>query len=176
MRFGHYTVFDTPEENKHTQVYVEYDVPNNDNLEGATGTIVLTEGGQGSGGGDAKHGIESITISPTLDVTPMLESYFPIYYEDLTDEQKDAGVQVHGAFEPGTIHAGDTWDITITPSADWYVYDFATQTFGEKGAPYTITVEAETAAGFGCDFGAAADTVPEETTPIVVVSCGIDEV
>lgn len=53
MRFGHYTVFDTPEENKHTQVYVEYDVPNKDNLDGATGTIVLSDGsGESSSGGD----------------------------------------------------------------------------------------------------------------------------
>lgn len=174
MRFGHYTVFDTPEENKHTQVYVEYDVPNNDDLEGATGTIVLTEGGQGSGG-DTNNGIESISISPALDVTPMLESYFPIYWEDLTDEQKDSGVEIQGAFEPGTIHEGDTWNITIKPTSNWYVYDAAEETFGEKGAPYTITVEAS-ADGFYCQFAAASDDVPDETSRAVFVSCSVEEV
>lgn len=174
MRFGHYTVFDTPEENKHTQVYVEYDVPNNDDLEGATGTIVLTEGGQGSG--DAKNGIRSITIEPALDVTPALESYFPIYWEDLTDEQKDSGVEISSAFEPGTIHADDTWSITITPTSDWYVYDFEAETFNEKGAPYTTVIAAESADGFTFQFGAASNTAADETTKLVAVTMAVEEV
>lgn len=71
MKFGHYTVFDTPAENKHTQVYVEYDVPNNNNLDGATGSIFLTDGGEGSGGGsDEGSGILSISISPAITTTP----------------------------------------------------------------------------------------------------------
>lgn len=132
MRFGHYTVFDTPEENKHTQVYVEYDVPNNDDLEGATGTIVLTEGGQGSGGGggDAGNGIRSITISPAIETTPPFDSISPIYFGD--------------TYEP-FIHLTPNGDlpasaeITITPTDGWYAYNG--ETFGAAGEPVTISVE-----------------------------------
>lgn len=70
MRFGHYTVFDTPEENKHTQVYVEYDVPNKDNLDGATGTIVLSDGSgesSGGGGGDSRFSTCEVEIFFTKD-------------------------------------------------------------------------------------------------------------
>lgn len=143
MRFGHYTVFDTPEENKHTQVYVEYDVPNNDNLTGATGTIVLTEGGQGSGGGggdDTKHGIESITISPEVTTTPALDTVFPIYYEDLTDEQKDQGVNVE---VEAASELSEGFSYTITPTSDWYAVCTTVNPsiVGEQGEPIVVTGE-----------------------------------
>ena len=113
MRFGHYTVFDTPEENKHTQVYVEYDVPNNDNLEGATGTIILTEGGQGSGGGgDTGTGIRMVSISPSFQMVPALGTVFPVYWNGETQE-----IDVD-AFGMGS---GD-YTLTITPTADAYAY------------------------------------------------------
>ena len=142
MRFGHYTVFDTPEENKHTQVYVEYDVPNNDNLTGATGTIILTEGGQGSGGGDTGSGIKSITISPAITTTPALESVFPIYYEDLTEEQKRDDVRFTG--EPATaLVEGATYTITATPTDDMFVADGAGVVSASAGAPITFTATVE---------------------------------
>lgn len=132
MRFGHYTVFDTPEENKHTQVYVEYDVPNNDDLEGATGTIVLTEGGQGSGGGgDTGNGIRSISISPAITTTPALDSLFPIYYEDLTEEQKQEGLDV--TLTAPNLPAGE-YTVTVTPTDEWYARVGET-TGTEKGEP-----------------------------------------
>lgn len=175
MKFGHYTVFDTPEENKHTQVYVEYDVPNNDNLEGATGTIILTEGGQGSGGGgDAGNGIRSITISPAITTTPALESYFPIYWEDLTDEQKQDGVLVYGTVESGVIKSGDTYQFIITPTADWYVYDIDAQTLGEKGAPYTITVTADADDNLGLMIGCTSDNVVGESTKLLPVMVNVE--
>lgn len=73
MRFGHYTVFDTPEENKHTQVYVEYDVPNKDNLDGATGTMILSDGSgeSGGGGGDSRFSTCEVEISFTKDGQPL---------------------------------------------------------------------------------------------------------
>lgn len=135
MRFGHYTVFDTPEENKHTQVYVEYDVPNNDDLEGATGTIVLTEGGQGSGGGDAGNGIRSITISPAITTTPALESLFPVYWNGETQQ-----IEI-SAFGMGS---GD-YTVTITPTADTYAFTDEGEdgvTSDTKGAPITFETTA----------------------------------
>lgn len=74
MRFGHYTVFDTPEENKHTQVYVEYDVPNKDNLDGATGTMILSDGSgesSGGGGGDSKFSTCEVEVFFTKDGQPL---------------------------------------------------------------------------------------------------------
>lgn len=94
-------------------------MPNNDNLEGATGTIVLTEGGQGSGGGgDAGNGIKSITISPAITTRPALESFFPIYLENLTEEEKQNGVVINVASteEPSP---GD-YTLTVEPTGNWY--------------------------------------------------------
>ena len=125
-------------------------------------------------GGEAGNGIKSISISPAITTTPALESLFPIYYEDLTEEQKQDGVRVHGTVEPGVIKSGDTYQFTITPTADWYVYDFAARTFGEKGMPYTVTVTAEQNDGIGVEFGGTSDNVPSETTKIVRVSLGAD--
>lgn len=73
MRFGHYTVFDTPEENKHTQVYVEYDVPNNDNLDGATGNMILSDGHSetSGGGGDSRFSTCEVGIFFTHNGQPL---------------------------------------------------------------------------------------------------------
>lgn len=73
MRFGHYTVFDTSEENKHTQVYVEYDVPNKDNLDGATGTMILSDGSSasGGGGGDSRFSTCEVEIFFNKDGRPL---------------------------------------------------------------------------------------------------------
>lgn len=73
MRFGHYTVFDTPEENKHTQAYVEYDVPNNDNLDGATGTMILSDGHSetSGGGGDSRFSTCEVEVFFTKNGQPL---------------------------------------------------------------------------------------------------------
>lgn len=71
MRFGHYTVFDTPEENKHTQVYVEYDVPNKDNLDGSTGTMILSDGSSDSSGGDSRFSTCEVEVFFTKNGQPL---------------------------------------------------------------------------------------------------------
>lgn len=73
MKFGHYTVFDTPAENKHTQVYVEYDVPNKDNLDGATGTMILSDGSSDTsgGGGDSRFSTCEVGIFFTKNGQPL---------------------------------------------------------------------------------------------------------
>lgn len=71
MRFGHYTVFDTPEENKHTQVYVEYDVPNKDNLDGAAGTMILSDGSVETSGGDSRFSTCEVEIFFTKNGQPL---------------------------------------------------------------------------------------------------------
>ena len=71
MRFGHYTVFDTPEENKHTQVYVEYDVPNKDNLDGSTGTMILSDGSVETSGGDSRFSTCEVEVFFTKNGQPL---------------------------------------------------------------------------------------------------------
>lgn len=122
------------------------------------------------GGDDGKQGLKSITISPAITTTPTFDSFLPIYYEDLTEKEKRDGVLVRGTVEPDVIKSGNTYQFTITPTADWYVYDFESEEFGDKGEPYTITVTAENNDSIGLTFGVASDNVPAETTKIFSVN------
>lgn len=89
-------------------------------------------------GGEAGNGIKSITISPAITTTPALESLFPIYWEDLTDEQKQSGVTVEVG---GTLPEDYTY--TVTPTTDWHVICTSVNPpiMGEKGAPINVTGE-----------------------------------
>lgn len=95
MRFGHYTVFDTPEENKHTQVYVEYDVPNKDNLDGAAGTMILSDGSSESGGGGGDSRFSTCEV----------EVFFTKNGQPLTLD--DGGMSVFNMYTASAIPAGD---------------------------------------------------------------------
>ena len=71
------------------------------------------------GGSDEnKQGLKSITVSPAITTTPALDSLFPIYWEDLTDEQKESGITLNlirtSEYEPGE------YTITAEPTNDWY--------------------------------------------------------
>lgn len=69
------------------------------------------------GESDEGNGIKSITISPAITTTPALESLFPIYWEDLTEEQKRDGITINctrGDITPGG------YTLTVEPTGDWY--------------------------------------------------------
>ena len=106
--------------------------PNNTNIK-------IVESLINEGGSEADNGIKSITISPAITTTPTLESFFPIYWEDLTEEQKQQGVAylLSASNEPAE---GTPVTITITPTGDWYAYDANTGTACEKGQPMPITL------------------------------------
>lgn len=108
----------------------------------ATGGFVPTAWIPG-GASDAGSGIKSVSISPTIETTPALDSLFPIYYEDLTEEEKQSGVMVQLSVAQGVIKSGDEYTVTITPTADWYGADMENFTFGDKGEPYSVTVTSE---------------------------------
>lgn len=166
MRFGHYTVFDTPEENKHTQVYVEYDVPNKDNLDGATGAIFLTEGGEGSGEG-IKHGIESVTILPAgSDINPPMSEIFPIYWEDLTPEQQESMREDPMVINVGrgNIDPSEDYTVVIQPTANMCVWNEDAGDYGEMGEPVTQPIH-----GSEITIGAA----DSPTDPTYMLSVGI---
>ena len=70
-----------------------------------------------SGGDEGKNGIQSVTISPAITTTPALDSLFPIYWEDLTDEEKQGGKTIALSTD-GTFEIGDQIAITVTPTPD----------------------------------------------------------
>lgn len=100
--------------------------------------FIPTTWAPGGGSGDG-NGIKSITISPAITTTPALESLFPIYYEDLTDEQKEEHMVRMSASTPATLEVGDTYTATITPTSDMYL--LGDNGFGGKGEPVTLTCE-----------------------------------
>lgn len=87
------------------------------------------------GGGDAGSGIKSITISPAITTTPALASLFPIYYEDLTEEQKQSGVALTIATD-AVLEVGAEYAFIITPTSGMYAI---ADEPGEKGEPITTT-------------------------------------
>lgn len=82
----------------------------------------------------------SISISPAITTTPALDSLFPIYWEDLTDEEKQQGVtlSLSASNEPAN---GTPITVTLTPTSDWYAYNYDDGTAGEKGQPISFTGE-----------------------------------
>lgn len=73
----------------------------------------------GGGSDDGKQGIKSITISPAITTTPALDSIAPIYYDDLTEDQKQNGI----VFDVNTDEQSTDFVLTITPTSDWHGYD-----------------------------------------------------
>lgn len=72
------------------------------------------------GGGsedEGKNGIKSISISPAISTTPALESFFPIYWEDLTEEQRRDGITI--SCTRGDVTPGE-YTLTVEPTGDWY--------------------------------------------------------
>ena len=90
-------------------------------------------------GGEAGNGIKSITISPAITTTPALESLFPIYWEDLTEEQKQEHAVRIAASTQATMEVGDTYTVTVVPTADMYA--MGDSEFGGKGEPVTLICE-----------------------------------
>lgn len=65
------------------------------------------------------QGLMGISISPAIQTTPALDSLFPIYWEDLTDEQKQRGVTIN--LETTDTLSGE-YAVTVTPTAEWYAF------------------------------------------------------
>lgn len=69
------------------------------------------------GSDDGEQGIESIAFSPAIETTPSLDSFFPIHYGELTEEQKTSGVEI---ILKTTDALSSEYTVTITPTAEWY--------------------------------------------------------
>ena len=104
------------------------------NSDGTTGVKLIPK----SGGDEGKNGIESISISPAITTTPALDSLFPIYWEDLTDEEKLNGVTLN--LNTDSLPGGE-YSITVTPTAEGYAFGIGDTNVASEnaGAPITYT-------------------------------------
>lgn len=91
-----------------------------------------------NGSDEGKQGLKSISISPAITTTPALDSLFPIYYDDLTEEEKQQGLII---FVNGTAEDIE-YTITVTPTNEWYAGRNSEEfEVGGKGEPVSYTVE-----------------------------------
>lgn len=71
---------------------------------------------------------------------------FPIYYEDLTEEEKESGKQIVAQVE-SEISEGDKFAVTVTPTSDLYaaMYDdeHGYHQGEAAGEPVTLTLTAQ---------------------------------
>lgn len=81
----------------------------------------------------------SISISPAITTTPALDSLFPIYWDDLTEEQRQDGVSISVTVPSGSLPT-DEMTFTATPTSDWHMVGITGEApiVGEKGVPVSI--------------------------------------
>lgn len=91
------------------------------------------------GGDEGKQGLKSISISPAITTTPALDSLFPIYWEDLTDEEKQTCKQIAVTVPDLAFSVGDEYAITLEATDGWGVAS------GEDPYTQSITVTATAA-------------------------------
>lgn len=154
-----------------------------DNIRFAAGSVLLTPDGNSvlytdgwsGGGGTVDDGIQSITISPTIQLTPLLNDYLPMSYEKFVEEYP--GGNAHLSFTSEDIHSSTEYGFTVTPGSEWYVADATDPEnviFGDKGQPLTISATTDADANLSVNLIAveSADT-PGPDSKIVVFSLEI---
>lgn len=131
--------------------------------------FIPTTWAPGGGSDEGKNGIKSISISPAISTTPALESLFPIYYEDLTEDEKGTHKAV-SAVATTTLVDGNEYAVTATPTDNMYVAYGSDVVSESAGAPITfnVTVE-ENELYFRI---AAADTISAE--PAMMFTANVD--
>lgn len=92
-------------------------------------------------------GLKSISISPVLETTPTLDSLFPIYYDDLTEEEKEYGKEITIKLTTPLEETPPPATVTVEPTSDWYAFSQETEEYGGKGESVQST------AGFIYDSG-----------------------
>ena len=92
-------------------------------------------------------GLKSISISPVLETTPALDTVFPIYYEDLTEEEKEYGKEITIKLTTPLEETPPPATVTVEPTGDWYAFSQETEEYGGKGESVQNT------AGFIYDSG-----------------------
>lgn len=128
------------------------------NSDGTTEVKLIPKSG---GGDEGKNGLLALTISPAITTTPALDSLVPIYYEDLTEEQKEDGV-TYKVTTSEAISQGDVYTVTVTPTSDFYAFDENLVTSG-KGEPSSFTFTADPD-NLGIGF-TLANEIPDQSNP-----------
>lgn len=101
------------------------------NSDGTTEVKLIPKNG---GGDEGKNGIKSISISPEITTTPALDTVFPIYYDDLNEDEQQQGIT---RFVTAAPDESNTYTVTVTPTPDWYAQ--GENGWGAKGEPVTVT-------------------------------------
>lgn len=133
------------------------------NSDGTTEVKLIPKSG---GGDEGKNGILSVTISPAITTDPTLDSVFPIYWEDLTEEEKADGKSL--TFE-GNVTTGATYSVTVTPTSDWYMYHPGVGFLG-KGEPFTVTADENDGKIEVESIMASETNTPSEDSKYIVLS------
>lgn len=126
------------------------------NSDGTTEVKLIPKSG---GGDEGKNGILSVTISPAITTTPALDSLFPIYWEDLTDEEKEQKGKTIMLTTDTTLVDDTTYTVTVTPTADWYA--IVTDDYAGKGEPVTFTATASAGRPLMVSAAATSATDPD---------------
>lgn len=121
------------------------------------------------GSDESKQGLKSISISPAITTTPVLDSLVPIYYEDLTEEQKQ-DVLTYKLTTSEAISQGDVYTVTVTPTSDFYAFDDNLVASG-KGEPLSFT-ETANPDNLGIGF-TVANEIPDQSAPEKFISVNI---
>ena len=115
----------------------------------SNGFIPTTWAPNGGGSGDEGSGLKSISISPVIQTTPALDTIVPLYYDDLIAQGYEPSPEgdISVVLEVPNDFQGGTYDITITPTSDWYAGNAGLGNISAKGEPLEFTAELEYRAG-----------------------------
>lgn len=84
--------------------------------------FIPTTWAPGGGSEDEGNGILSISITPAVETTPALDSFFPIYWEDIPAEDITDGHFAKKRIEVTySGELGSEYYITATPSDGWQI-------------------------------------------------------
>lgn len=107
-----------------------------------------------------KHGILSIEIVPPFETTPALDTFFPLYFEDLTEEQIMDGVTIR---VDANFDISEDWGVKVTPTETLFAWKYnAGEPAGDGGDGQPVTY---TMWGNEDGTGIKADFSVEESNP-----------
>lgn len=125
------------------------------------------------GGDEGKQGLKSISISPAITTTPALDSVAPIYYDDLTEQEKQSkDITRVVKYDEETVPS-DSYQITFKPTTDWYAAE--NMVFGEKGEAVTINTETADGETFYANVLLSNGTTQETTTEYFALTITIEK-
>ena len=114
----------------------------NDEIGISAGSVLITPSAQyvfltdGQAGEPKEPQLVSITVSPEISTMPPMRSLFPLAWEDLTEDEQEGGKNVN-LYATAPLVDETEYTITVTPCADWYLWDRINEVFLAKGEVFT---------------------------------------